>query len=327
MVVVTLLRDILPRFRPALFPDFEGMRWVQRQEYELTTVLGHRESKKAVKEEMEEKLRELDRQIEQARETDGFLHGILTKSDDALVQDVKRCLQEIGFQRVVDVDAELEDSDRKQEDLRIEDGARVIVVEVKGLAGLPREDDAMQVVKYIGRRVRELDRTDVRGLVIVNHQRQLPPLERDNENAFTSEQIGDACNNSYTVATTWDIFRLLRGMRRWGWSPQHVQNRFEADGRMSPLPTHYQRVGTVAKYWPKVSVVSVDLTEGPISVGERVAYVASAEFLEEEITSVEIDGKSVSSASGSQRVGIKTNYPKEELPVGTQVCRVCSTSS
>jgi hypothetical protein len=61
------------------------------------------------------------------------------------------------------VDAEGDARAAKQEDLQILDASPTLLVEVKGLAGFPREDDTLQVVKYIPRRMKEWDGTDVAG--------------------------------------------------------------------------------------------------------------------------------------------------------------------
>jgi hypothetical protein len=57
------------------------------------------------------------------------------------------------------VDAEGDARAAKQEDLQILEASPTLLVEVKGLAGFPREDDTLQVVKYIPIRMKESGQT------------------------------------------------------------------------------------------------------------------------------------------------------------------------
>lgn len=318
-VVVKLLQDLLPNLSPEKFPHFEGLRWVERPEYELLPVLEYKARQENIRKQAQAQVAEIEGKIDKKREEFSFLHGVLTKTGGSLARDVKSCLEQLGFPVVVDVDAE---PDRKalEEDLRIEEQSPVIVVEVKGLSGLPREDDAISVVKYVARRMRELDRRDVRGLVIVNHQRHLPPLDRNNKQVFTERQIADAENHSYTLATSWDIFRLIRGIEVLKWPLENVRSLLSTDGRMPGIPTHYEPVGKIVKFWPEAGAVSILIERGSISIGDRLGFVLPTEFLEQEITSLEIEQQKVTSASKDQKVGIGTTFNKEQLIRDAQVC-------
>jgi hypothetical protein len=214
--VLDLIQNVLPELLPRLFPDHEGGRWVHRDEYEHASVLERKAAQLEIQWKANEEIARLDKEIEAERERLSFLHGILTKSGDLLVTDVKRTLKFIGFQRVVDVD-EVEGPDaNKQEDLQLHDRSPTVLVEIKGLAGLPTEGDTLQVTKYILRRIRQWDRTDVAGVSIVNHQRNLPGLDRDHDNAFTKVQVEDAEQNGTGLTTTWNLYRLIRGMIQGG---------------------------------------------------------------------------------------------------------------
>jgi hypothetical protein len=56
--------------------------------------------------------------------------------------------------------------------------------------------------------MREWDSTRVHGVSIINHQRNLPGLERDNVNVFSGAQVKDAENQDVTLVSTWDLFLL-----------------------------------------------------------------------------------------------------------------------
>ncbi|MDP2898010.1 MAG: hypothetical protein Q8Q12_15860 [bacterium] len=322
--VVHFLREVLPEISPHLFPHIEGPRWVQRDEYELDTVRQYKAEKLKVHEKAKGDLDQLDTKIAGEREKLGFLHGIITGTDRDLVTAVKACLEHLGFKDVVDVDEEAPKQApgrRRQEDLQIRDRSPVLLLEVKGLSGLPRESDTIQVQKYVQRRMKEWDRTDVRAVCIINHQRNLPALDRDNKNVFTDQQIEDAAINDITILTAWDLFLLFGGMTRWGWGPKSIQELLYHPGRMPRFPSIYEPIGEISHYWDDISVVSVQI-QGGLRRGQRVGYVTPRGFLEETVLSLQVDNQDVEEALPGVKAGMKTGYARDLLPNGTTVCVV-----
>jgi hypothetical protein len=192
---------------------------------------------------------------------------------------------------------------------------------------MPTELDTLQVTKYVVRRMREWGRTDVAGVSLVNHQRSLPGLERDHQNAFTQQQVEDAAQNGTALMTTWDLFRLVRGMTQWAWPPQAVRDVLYGVGRLPAYPSHYRQVGTVAHYWTDKSVVSIDVTAEGLKVGGRVGYLLADGFFEEEVGSLQVSHSAVQEAPPGKRVGMKTKLGRREIPVGTAAFVVGSTDS
>ena len=94
---------------------------------------------------------------------------------------------------------EEEEGVNKQEDLQIHDRSPCLLLEVKGIAGMPTESDTIQGTKYVMRRMKNWKRTDVSGVFLVNHQRNIPALDRDHENAFTPQQLADADEGKTTI--------------------------------------------------------------------------------------------------------------------------------
>lgn len=318
--IVTLLREVLPELSPHLFPHIEGPRWVKRDEYELDSVLKYKTDKIEVQERAKRELADLDKKITKERSRLGFLHGLLTNNNDNLVESVKSCLEFIGFEQVIDVDKQIQSqgtSAPKQEDLQVRDKSKspILLVEIKGLSGRPDEGDVMQVAKYIHRRRKEWN-TDVHGVLIINHQRNVPALERDNRNVFTKQQIEDAQNHGVTILTTWDLFLLTRGMMKWKWNPKAIQELFYQCGRMPNIPAIYKPIGKIIKYWKKPGVVGVQISESELRKGERIGYVTSGGYLEEDVSSLQVGNQDVEEAVPGKLVGIKTTYPKNLLRKG-----------
>ena len=211
----------------------------------------------------------------------------------------------------------------KQEDLQVHDRSPVLLVEIKGLAGQARESDTIQVIKYVSRRMKQWERMPVKGLCLVNHQRNLPALNRDHVNAFTKQQEEDAEQHGTGLMTTWDLFRLLRGKMRWNWSDEVVCDLFYRSGRISPYPAHYALLGNVAKYWPEKGVVSIEMTEQQsLKVGDRIGFLLPIKFHEEEVTSLQVGKQTVPKAVPGNRVGHKTTLAKADIRLGMQVFKV-----
>ncbi len=206
IVIEHLIHTTLPELCARLYPFHEGTKWLSRPEYEHPTVLSLLSQKDDIQEKAERALGEIDNKIGHERSRLDFLHGVLTKSGEALVDDVKRTLEFLGFTKVVDVDEVAPAGSPKQEDLQIHDLSPTLLVEVKGIHGLPTEGDTIQVIKYVPRRMKEWSRTDVAGAVIVNHQRGLPPLQRSHESVFTPQQVEDAEHSDTVLLTTWSCF-------------------------------------------------------------------------------------------------------------------------
>lgn len=323
--IITLLREVLPDISPHLFPHIEGIRWVEREEYELDSVLGYKTEKIKVQQRAKRELEEIDTKISEERGELSFLHGIITKTGTDLVESVKSCLEFIGFKQVIDVDKQILKQGTKapkQEDLQVHDKSPTLLIEIKGISGLPHESDTIQVVKYVPRRMKGWHRVDVRGVSIINHQRNVPALERDNQNIFTEQQVEDAENHDITILTTWDLFLLIRGMMKWKWNPKTIQELFYKSGRMPRLPTIYTPIGKIVKYWDKIGVIEVQISENKLQKGERIGYVTPDGYLEEEALSLQVKNQDVEEGFLGQSVGIKTKYPKNLLRKGTTVCTI-----
>jgi hypothetical protein len=320
--LVDLIQTVLPEISRQLFPDHEGGRWVHREEYDHPAILKHQAAQLEVQQKANEEIAGLDKEIEAERERLAFLHGILTKSGKPLVTDVKSALEFIDFDQVVNVDEAVDDEANKQEDLQVLDKVPPLLLEIKGLAGMPTEGDTLQVTKYVLRRMKQWNQTDVIGLSLVNHQRNLPAMERDHKNAFTPQQVQDAEQNVTGLMTTWDLFRLIRGMMEWQWPSQAVRDVLYGRGRLGQHPSHYTILGTVAHYWTEISVIGIDVTGDVLRLGDRVGYLLEDGFFEEEVTSLEVDNKPVKEVPPDNSAGMKTKLTRREVPVGTQVFRV-----
>lgn len=323
--LLTLLSEHLPQWNPKLFPHVEGPRWVNRAEYELAEVLEIQGEIQSVQEAATAKINELQSAIAKVRHDLGYLHDLLICSGQPLVNAVKRALNTIGFSTVVDVDDQIaggKENGPKREDLRVLDRSPTLLVEIKGINGLPKDSGALQVFKYLAPRMREWGRTDVRGLAIVNHQRHVPGLDRDNANVFRGDILTNAEEQDFGLLTAWDLYRIVRSFLKNGWKHEHVRDIFYGRGRIEPVPTHYQCVGVVEHFWPKPHAVGIRVEENAVRFSDRIAYELPIDFVEQSITTLEMERKRVSEATVGMLVGVATDFSQEVLKKGVRVFRV-----
>jgi hypothetical protein len=328
-LVRELLDELLPAVAPKLFPHAEGKRWTRRPEYELPAVVDLKAEIDQIELEGRERIRALEQRIEEERHQGAYLHDLLTATGDDLVTAVITALKTLGFEDVRDVDAEEAEIDgedeggkedkRKREDIQIWDRSPTLLVEVKGIAGLPREADSLQVTKYLVPRMREWDRTDVQGLSIVNHQRNLPALDREHRNVFQADVLANAEQQGFGLLTTWDLFRLVRGFTAHGWRHEDVREFFYAQGRIDPIPVHYHSIGVIDGFWEQAEAVGVRIEERGVRVGDTLAYELPVDFIEEEVRSLQLDNNAVDQAGAGTHIGIRTSLTKAQARNGTRV--------
>ncbi|HYT54594.1 MAG TPA: hypothetical protein VEQ38_07775 [Verrucomicrobiae bacterium] len=303
--LAAFFKAILPDLAPALFPEAEGRKWVHRVEYELPSVMQKVQSISAVENDAAEKVRELEAAIASERATNQFLYDLLLETGEKLVAAVKTSLDVLGFKDVVDVDEEMKAAGKDfslREDLRIHDESPALVVDVKGIAGKPADAEALQAQKHAFIYIQENNRADVRGLTIINHQRMLPPLDRDNDMPFRKEILDNALQLNLGLITTWDLFRLLRGVNAHKWPLKYVKPLFYQTGRIFPVPKQYRFVGKTKHVWKHA--FSVVIEDAELHKNDRIAIDLHVDFDEQIVESLQINDAEVESAVIGSEVGI-----------------------
>lgn len=315
-----LLTTVLPEICPHLFPFIEKGKWTHQPQYELPLVRDLLAQQMQIREKAQGEIAALTTQIEQERQANGWMHDLLTGTDTPLVEAVKNALGTLGFTKVVDVD-EIQDKEGKprREDLQVHDKLPTLIVDIKGLGGFPADSDANQSFKHATLRIKEWKNFEVQALTLINHQRHLPPMDRDNAMPFRQEILDIADEHDMGLMTTWDLYRLVRGAIRWGWKPEHTCPVLYRLGRIEPFPAHYELVGTVAHMYPEAGVVSIQLDAIGLSKGDRIAFELDVEFEEQDVTSLQVDKSDVQTATVGMRAGIKTKLDRATLKVGTRV--------
>lgn len=316
--LLKLLGELLPEVMPEFFPNLEEGRWVHRIEYELPKVIEFEAQKTEVEKKAKAEIDALAQEVTKERDLLGWMHDLLTGTDQTLVEAVKKALHVLGFQKVADVDAERDKAGKsRREDLQIHDQKPVLIVDIKGVGGLPGDAEALQADKHATIRMREWNITDVVPLSIINHQRHLPPLDRNNEMPFRQEILDHAEESKLGLITTWDLFRLVRSFQKNGWTPENVKPIFYRKGRINIIPNHYKLIGRVRHVWKAAFSIIIDDDE--LRVNDIIAFELTSEFEEREVASLQIEDNSVASAGAGNEVGVKLKTPQPALKKGMPV--------
>jgi hypothetical protein len=316
-----LFTDVLPDLAPHLFPDLVRGKWTHLPEYELPKVMELERARADLTRCAQAEIATLETELEKERAANVWLHDLLTATDAPLVEAAKKAFAILGFREVVDIDAERDrEGKSRREDLQIRDQSPTLVIDIKGIAALPSDEDALQADKHAAIRMREEKRTDIIGLSIINHQRHLPPLERENAMPFRQELIDAAEERSLGLMTTWDLYKLVRNLEKHGGQADNVKPLFYKKGRIHPVPTHYEFIGTIEKAWTdKFGVV---ITAGELKVGEHVALEFPIEFEEVTVDSIQVNDRKVEVAAIGDPAGLLWPAGKPKLREGMRVFRI-----
>ena len=319
-LLLDFLDGLLPRVFPHLFPDSDELGWVHDPNYELPRVveIGHEIARTEKEHEVTITALREEAAIEQA--TEGWQYDLLRGTGEKLVDAVRQALAALGFAKVEDVDATLDKGTPRREDLRVRDREPLLLVEVKGVTGTGKEAGALQVMKYVAPRMREFGHTEIQGLSVVNHQRNLAPRDRQAQ-PFQKDLLVNAEEQKFGIITGVDLFRLVRNMRRLGWRHEDVGDVLYRTGRIEPVPTHYEFIGTVDGYWERVPALGIRVEHGAIRPGDTVAFEMPIDFVEEQVTSIQIEGSHVAEATIGQHVAVGTTLTKKEARNGIRVFR------
>ncbi len=310
-VIEIMLKETLVDLAPKLFPNSTRHTWLTRPEYQWPQAKKLQSQRKEIDEEYKTRISNLDEQINAERERLEFLHSILKSTGDSLVENLALTLELIGFENVEVVDKTTQG--QREEDIQILYGDQPIIMEVKGLAGNPSEADLQQLLKYIIRRHTELDRTDVKGVFITNHQRHIPGLER--ESAFTNQQIEDAEKSKYAITTTWDLFHaIINCMNELLEYDDIIAAITSQIGEIEYLPRHYKEIGKITHYYPEPQAVIIELFEGEeLKKGDSVGFLGENQRYEQSVESLMVDEISVNEVESTVEFGLQVNKPVSKM--------------
>jgi hypothetical protein len=322
--VEDLLTNVLPELSPGFFPQIEKAKWTYHDDYEIEEITELKMARDKLREQVDLEIQDIESRITDVRSAEGWIHELLTCTGDELVNAIKEALSYIGFDNVIDMD-ELRDGEGKsrREDLRIE-GEPLLIIDIKGVGGKASDEDLTQASKHVLINIQESGSTLIKGLSIVNQQRHIPPLQRDNENPFRKEMLKYADQTNLGLLTTFDLYRLIVNKKRHGWTFEVIKPLFYMSKRIEPVPQHYKYLGVVAKVF--TGVLAMHMEDNEINLGDRLAVEGGIYFEEVDVASIMIHNEAVGCAKLGDPAGFTWNSNRLRLRPGMRVFAIPAAS-
>ncbi|WP_128755190.1 hypothetical protein [Aquimarina sediminis] len=321
--ILEFLQSIAPTAHPSLFPNSNQKKWTNKTEYALPNHLNLLNEKELIFKEYQRKIKQKEIEIEENLKKYGFLHDIITETGDKLVAAVINFLEWLGFENVIDMDTQA--TKIKEEDIQIENEKGLLIIEVKGIGGTSKDSECSQISKIKYRRAKERGKFDVFGLYIVNHQRHLPAIERENP-PFTEEQKNDALNDERSLLTTWQLFNLYYDIQNEIITKEEAREVIYNYGLISFIPQNIELIGTVDEIFLKGEVFILKINDVKLKTGNYLFIEKNNSFRKlkiiglklnddtvEEISNGEIGIKVNSKVSKKSKVWIKNTYPSTNI--------------
>lgn len=227
----------------------------------------------------------------------------MSETGDKLVEAVAHYLEWLEFDSVVNQDHLSQGV--LEEDLQVEFGEKLIVVEIKGIGGTSTDKACSQITKIKNRRMKIRKSFDVFGLYIVNHERYISPRARKNP-PFTDHQLEDAILDERGLLTTYQMYQAYFLINDGILSKEEVRNKLLGYGLVTLVPENLVCLGLPSELLMKNTVAVVDLLDNEINVGDVVVIKKNGSYKKMKVVSLQVDSRDVDKASGVQ-VGIKVD--------------------
>ena len=273
------LTNVAPSIFPKLFPNSTKANWKEEKDYWLPNHQKLLKQKGQIQEEYEKKLAQKEKEIATNLDKHAFLHKMLSGTDDELVNALINYLKWLGFTKVVNVDDLKNESETLEEDIQIELDEGLLIIECKGIGGTSTDSDCSQISKIKYRRCEERKAFDVSALYIVNHQKHLPPLQRQNP-PFSDNQREDARLDKRGLLTTWQLFQLYSDIEN------DIISKFEARlqlldyGLVEFKPKDLIFIDEPKEFFLNGKVCIVNIEDVALNVGDEIFTEKDGKFTE-----------------------------------------------
>lgn len=311
-----ILNHLAPSLIPSVFGIDSAAMWLSEAPYELTQVVQLEKEIADIRESAEREMKLKQAEIAKLREEHAYLRVLLTGTGECLEVAAKMCFEELGFQ-VIRVDEHQSASELKAEDLRIEEPGFVMLIEVKGVGGVPKESDLLQVTKHLASTMHRVGHANVFGLTLSNHERGRPPLERTAK-PFQSRVIPKAEKDRTTLMSSWDMFLLLQNAKEFNWPKEAIRSALMTFGQFRMLPGHYRELGDVKVVFKERKVIGLQTRLG-VERGDRIAVVNQGRALEIIVESIQLNDVNVLHAPPGSKAGLLVGNAISQFHPGTTV--------
>ena len=313
-VLIPMFESILPDLTPKVFPFSTQFIWKDKEPYWLPNQEALMTKKESIIEEYERKIIEIESEINANEKEYAFLHELITETGDTLVLSVQKYFEWLGFEKIRNMDHE--NNGIREEDLQIELDNGLLVVEIKGIGGTSKDNECNQIHEIKFRRSRERGSFDVKALYIVNHQRYLPPEDRENP-PFSEAQIKDAENDERGLLTTWELFKLYKYIQEAIITKEEARSALLKFGLVEFVPSNILLIGTVQEVFKKGLVIVLKIDDCELKIGDRLYVNYKNKYYCVKIESIMLNDRSIDRATNGE-VGIKVS---REIKKGSKVYR------
>jgi len=149
---------------------------------------------------------------------------------------------------------------------------------------------------------------DVAALYIVNHQRYLPPDERDNP-PFKKNQIEDAEHDERGLLTTYDLFNLYFNIQNGFVTQDDARAALSGYGVVSFPPSNsVERISDEIELHHAGSVVVLRLNGNGVKVGASVILEHGGRYSAARVVKLQLEDSNVEEASCGE-VGMRLSEP------------------
>lgn len=305
-----VFHEILYKYFSEYFPEVAESAWINNLSCLLPNQFSLLQEKTKLEDKYKEDLANIERRIQDNNNKYGYLHVLLTGTDDELVSAVITFLKWLGFENVIDKDKYL-DKDFNEEDIQIEvPNGGLLLLEVKGINGTSTDAQCSQISKVVHRRSREQKRFDVHGLYVVNNEKNIAPEKRTTP-PFNEQQIKDAEYDERGLCYTWRLFNLFFEIEEGIIRKEDARNALFANGLIDFRPLVVE-VGNPYKYYCQHTIVCVEIKEHVVNVGDYFYYNDGIRWKKVKILSIQQEMKNVESATNG-RFGFKL---EQRVPEG-----------
>jgi hypothetical protein len=311
------LKDFLTKIAPSIFPELfpfsSSFGWKNNKEYWLPNHSNLIVEKSNLQKEYELKLQKSDLKIEENLNKFSFLHGILTETGDDLVYALINYLKWLGFENIVNYDETKTESTILEEDIQIELDEGILIIECKGIGGTSTDSDCSQISKIKHRRCKERNKFDVYALYIVNHQRFLPPLNRQNP-PFTFNQLEDAKSDERGLLTTWQLYNLYFEIENKIISKAEARDSILKYGLINFRPANLTFLYEPNEFFNDNKICIVNVKDIMLRKNQDIYIEKNGKFETSKLLDIQLDGHSVENCNNGE-LGLKFDkkIPKKSI--------------
>ncbi len=301
--LVEFLQKVAPSIYPELFPFSTQFNWLNNIEYFLPKHEQLLEEEKQIKLEYEKKLISNEKRILENTSKYQFLHDLLTETSDNLVRAIEKYLHWLEFADVRNMDKISGDSKVLEEDLQVDIPQGLLIIEAKGIGGTSTDSDCSQISKIKHRRCKERNKFDVFALYIVNHQRYLPPLKRQNP-PFSDNQMQDAKNDERGLLSTWQLFNLYFDVKKGIISKKEAKERLIEFGLIEFKPKNLIYIDEPKRFYENGLISIINIKDVNLKTGQSLYIEMNGKFAIAKIVSLMINDKQVQEVDNGE-IGLK----------------------